>query len=530
MKKVLSLLFAIIMPMLALSSVGNTRSDDIDITELVGTWECVGSIDVVDGEMIIDYMKGKYLTVFADGTYTSTSNEMGTGTYLYQGNSFAAQNKSGATFIATISISDNQMIMEGTSSYGVRFTYYFEKAEKIDVVGAWKCISSTDIVDGQKIRDYMKGEYLIANADGTYTSTSKEMGAGSYSLVGNTFTARNNLGATFTATLSLSGDQLTMEGYSSYGVIFKYIFERSNGEPEPDNPSEDPTKRSIHVANAGTLSDYISEGERNQIEELTLTGEINGTDLLLLRTMAGCPKHHTDNIGKSRGDDQSGLISLDLSGVTIVAGGDRYYYVDDYYGIDKVRSFEIEEDNIIPAAAFVESKLREIILPPNITAIGEGAFLKNGQLTSITIPNSVVTIERRAFSACSNLTSVTIPNSVTSIGDEAFSFCSGLTSVISEIQEPFNTDKIFYTIDNDIYSNAILYVPTGTLDKYRAADGWKEFNNIVEYNPSRINKVKQDDKEKCSVYDLHGRRLDQPQKGINIIRQNDGSIKKVLVK
>ena len=73
-------------------------------------------------------------------------------------------------------------------------------------------------------------------------------------------------------------------------------------------------------------------------------------------------------------------------------------------------------------------------------------------------------------------------------------------------------------------------MPTGTRDKYMAADGWKEFDNIVEYDLSGINKVKLDGIEKDSVYDLLGRRMNQPQKGINIIRQSDGTIKKVLVK
>ncbi len=507
---------------------GNSDIEDIDMTTLLGTWKCIMSIDIVEGEELIDYMKGQYLTANADGTYTSTSNEIGKGKYLVQGNSFVAQNESGSTFTATISISENQMRMEGTSSYGVSFTYYFVKVEEIDVLGTWKCISSSDVVDGKEITNYMKGQYLTANADGTYTSTSEEMGYGTYTLMGNTFTARNNLGATFTATVFVSGDQLTMEGYSSFGVSFKYIFERSNGEPEPDNPSGDPTKRSIHVANAGTLSDYISEEERNQIEELTLTGEINGTDLLLLRTMAGCPKSHSDFIGKGGDDGQGCLVSLDLSDVKIVAGGDRFYYfVLDYYGIDKDRLFYIEEDNIIPAAAFVESKVREIILPTNITSIGEYAFYGSANLKSIAIPSSVTSIGDNAFNSCNNLTSITLPNSVTSIGEYAFRGCV-LQKVNSKIENPFDIDTTTFS-DNTFY-NATLYVPAGTIDKYKTADGWKYFYNIIELDPSGINNVKFDGIEKTSVYDLCGRRLNQSQKGINIIRQSDGTIKKVVVR
>ncbi len=47
------------------------------------------------------------------------------------------------------------------------------------------------------------------------------------------------------------------------------------------------TERTIHVATAGTLPNLISEDEKYQIEELTLTGELNGTDFKFIREMAG---------------------------------------------------------------------------------------------------------------------------------------------------------------------------------------------------------------------------------------------------
>lgn len=48
------------------------------------------------------------------------------------------------------------------------------------------------------------------------------------------------------------------------------------------------TKRSINVETAGTLPTLIPEAEKYLIEDLTLTGELNGTDFRLLRDMAGC--------------------------------------------------------------------------------------------------------------------------------------------------------------------------------------------------------------------------------------------------
>ena len=76
---------------------------------------------------------------------------------------------------------------------------------------------------------------------------------------------------------------------------------------------------------------------------------------------------------------------------------------------------------------------------------------------------------------CSGLTSIEIPNSVTSIGDYAFGGCSRLTSVISKIKDPFD---IPYNAFYGIYDQTVLYIPVGTIDKYKACEGWQEFKNI----------------------------------------------------
>ena len=75
------------------------------------------------------------------------------------------------------------------------------------------------------------------------------------------------------------------------------------------------------------------------------------------------------------------------------------------------------------------TEVKDLVIPNNVTTIGDNAFYGFSGLTSVTIPNSVTSIGSRAFFNCSGLTSVTIPNSVTSIGDNAFLYCSGLTSV-----------------------------------------------------------------------------------------------------
>ena len=187
--------------------------------------------------------------------------------------------------------------------------------------------------------------------------------------------------------------------------------------------------------------------------------------------------------------------------------------------------------------------LASITIGNNVTRIGKWAFADCLHLTSITIPNSVVSIGNRAFSGCSRissvtigysvksignyafykcrrLTSVSIPNNVTSIGENAFKECSGLTSIIS--QNP--TPPAITSTTFDSYT-AVLKVPTGSKAAYQAADYWKNFENVEEIDVDGVQGIQVDKRQNTMVYDLNGRRLDAPTKGVSIING-----RKVLVK
>ena len=121
--------------------------------------------------------------------------------------------------------------------------------------------------------------------------------------------------------------------------------------------------------------------------------------------------------------------------------------------------------------------LSSVTISVGVATIGGEAFENCTGLKSISIPNSVTSIGIGAFSNCSGLTSITIPNSVTSIGDYAFYNCSKLTSIESLIQDP---TKCTLSSGAFPYASTTLYVPKGTIEKYKAAGGWKNFKNIVE--------------------------------------------------
>lgn len=141
------------------------------------------------------------------------------------------------------------------------------------------------------------------------------------------------------------------------------------------------------------------------------------------------------------------------------------------------------------------NRLTTIIIPNSVTTLGNEVFSGCRNLESATIGNSVIGIGEYAFSECEKLTTVIIPNSVKTIGYAAFYECTGLTSITigssteqiygDAFSECTNLKSVSCLAINppvcmwgspfDNYDKD-LYVPTGSGDKYRNAEVWKEFN------------------------------------------------------
>ena len=158
------------------------------------------------------------------------------------------------------------------------------------------------------------------------------------------------------------------------------------------------------------------------------------------------------------------------------------------------------------------SSLTAITIPENsqLTSIGEGAFYYCSSLTAITIPESVTSIGEGAFSGCSSLTAITIPEGVTSIGSFVFDGCSSLTAITCHAVTPPTIDSdTFQGVDKGIP----VYVPAGSVEAYKEAKYWSEFTNYVGIEAGIDKSQLTTGSEQLTIYDLRGRRVDNPVKG-----------------
>ena len=176
-----------------------------------------------------------------------------------------------------------------------------------------------------------------------------------------------------------------------------------------------------------------------------------------------------------------------------------------------------------------DTEITDLVIPDGVTSIGHRAFEHCSGLTSVTIPDGVTSIGYGAFQNCTGLTSVTIPGSVTSISYYAFYGCFNLADLVSLIQEPF---MVRYFVSDIVYSYGTLYVPQGTIEKYKATDDWRQFVRIEEGMPASIKLPNSAASNATEVqrYTIGGESINSPQHGINVVKMSDGTAKKVIVK
>lgn len=330
--------------------------------------------------------------------------------------------------------------------------------------------------------------------------------------------------------------------------------------------------------------DRIIGTKRYNLENIKLSGYMDANDMAVLRDMMGIIVDSEGNVTHTDGR----LSEIDMSEVEFISGSDCYYYVTDggyawrgaieaelvlssgafagcerlksvilpssirvignnaFYGCSNMETCPIE-DNIegIDMNAFAECvSLKDVRLGQNLLTIGDGAFY-NCPIDRVIIPDMVQIIGNRAFDSDTEIKELSIGNSVTQIGEQAFGKCDNLRELYvwatvppslggkkSTYDDYYESDiTFFHSID---FENCQLIVPDGTSVAYSSAPIWSRFKNIKESTTTGIDvlNINENDKDVIpkEIYDISGKRLEKLMPGLNIVRLNNGEVKKVMVK
>lgn len=170
-----------------------------------------------------------------------------------------------------------------------------------------------------------------------------------------------------------------------------------------------------------------------------------------------------------------------------------YNHVEFHDGVTEIEGSAFRHSNIsgelvlpphlrkIDDMGFYNTKISKIIFNDELRLMGSRAFEGNPYLTgTLTLPKNVARIPGSCFRNCPGITGLVIPEGVDLIDERAFEGCNGISSIVSYATEPpVLADKAFYGVNKD---NFTVEVPKGCVDKYKEADGWKEFKRIAEYS------------------------------------------------
>ena len=179
-------------------------------------------------------------------------------------------------------------------------------------------------------------------------------------------------------------------------------------------------------------------------------------------------------------------------------------------------SFEVPSTvTSIGAFTFYQcSYLKSLYIPSSVTSIGSSAFEDCDYLASLTLNEGLQSIGGSAFEGCKRLTSITIPSTVNSILINAFKNCVSVTDVYCKAVNVPNTDASAF--NGVFFENVTLHVPASAVGTYGSKWPWNNFKEIVPIDTDAIVGVKLSDDRHAEYYDLTGRKVHQPQKGLYI--------------
>ena len=198
--------------------------------------------------------------------------------------------------------------------------------------------------------------------------------------------------------------------------------------------------KAVNIDTAGKLSILLSDWEKENIEELIIIGQINGSDINIIRDMA------TNNK----------LSFIDLSETNIVSFG--YSTKNDEFGYSLFDGCK---------------KAEKIILPKTIEEIDKFAFWNCSNLTSLVINSKVKSVEPGIWGGCNKLNNVVIIDNSNFHFENSILYDKNYTKIIAALQAGFYGD---------------LTIKEGIKEiQYKAFAECKSLTSVIF--PSTLNKI-----------------------------------------
>ena len=171
----------------------------------------------------------------------------------------------------------------------------------------------------------------------------------------------------------------------------------------------------------------------------------------------------------------STILNIDLNGVTEI----RDYAFNSTSGFTSI--------TIPPGVttfgryAFASvSTLNSVTIDYASNAIVGGYQFTGSSITSLTIGSHPTLIGQSMFQKCTKLRTLVIPSNISSINNYAFSGCTGLISITVESATP---PTLGYGVF-DSTNNCPIYVPSGSVDAYKAASKWSSYASRIQAIPT----------------------------------------------
>ncbi len=199
--------------------------------------------------------------------------------------------------------------------------------------------------------------------------------------------------------------------------------------------------KTINVSAPGSLSTLLTADELSTVTNLTLTGNIDGRDFLILK------------------NKMPSLVWLDLTNISIKECSNTEYYgsysIVTYYAENTLQPLNSNISTIklpkslveIYGSSFSDSKISSISIPKTVKRIGNYAFKNCNNLKKVIFEDSPTAISVGAFAGCSLLDEIDFGDSIQSVSMYAFNNCQSL----KEIVLPSSITRI----DDNVFQNCI---------------------------------------------------------------------------